>query len=52
VCGEGRDRDQLETVFELDWLKKKSNMLNETNWLNMLVDSGENKGYVLQGDQV
>jgi hypothetical protein len=27
-------------------------MLIETNWLNMLVDRGENKGYVIQADQV
>jgi hypothetical protein len=53
VSGDGKSRDQLGTVIELDWLKKKgSNMLNETNWLNMLVDSGEHKGYVIQADQV
>jgi hypothetical protein len=27
-------------------------MLIETNWLNMLVDMGENKGYVIQADQI
>jgi hypothetical protein len=32
--------------------EKKSNMLIETNWLNMLVDRGENKGWVIQADQV
>ena len=50
---EGKSRDQLETVFELDWLNKiadLSNMLMETNWLNMLVDRGENKGDVIQAD--
>ena len=26
-------------------------MLIETNWLNMLVERGENKGYVIQADQ-
>jgi hypothetical protein len=53
VSGEGKSRDQLETVIELDWLKKKvSNMYIETNWLNILVDRGENKGYVIQADQV
>jgi hypothetical protein len=47
-------RDQLETVIELDWLNKKkvSNMLIETNWLNMLAERGENKGYVIQSDQL
>jgi hypothetical protein len=53
VSGECKCRDQLETVIELDWLNKKvSNTLIETNWLNMLVDRGENKGYVIQADQV
>jgi hypothetical protein len=52
VDGEGKIRDQLETVIELDWLNKKiSNMLIETNWLNMLADRGENKGYIIQPDQ-
>jgi hypothetical protein len=51
VSGEGKSRDQLETVIELDWLNKNSNMLIETNWLNMLVDRGENKGYVIQAAQ-
>jgi hypothetical protein len=27
-------------------------MLIETEWLNMLVDSGETEGYVIQADQV
>jgi hypothetical protein len=27
-------------------------MLIETNWLNMLAERGENKGYVIQADQV
>ena len=27
-------------------------MLIETNWLNIMVDRGENKGYVIQADQV
>jgi hypothetical protein len=26
-------------------------MLIETNWLNMLVERGENKSYVIQADQ-
>jgi hypothetical protein len=53
VSGEDKSRDQLGTVIELDWLNKKvSNMLIETNWLNMLVDRGENKGYAIQADQV
>jgi hypothetical protein len=52
VSGEGKSRDQLETVIELDWLNKKRNMLIETNWLNMLMGRGENKGYVIQADQV
>jgi hypothetical protein len=52
VSGDGKSRDQLGTVIELDWLNKQSNMLIETNWLNMLVDRGENKGYVIQADQV
>jgi hypothetical protein len=53
VSGEGKSRDQLETVTELDWLKKKvSNMLIDNNWLNILVDRGENKGYIIQADQV
>jgi hypothetical protein len=53
VSGDGKSRDQLETVIELDWLnKKKSNMLIETNWLNMLAERGERKGYVIQADQV
>jgi len=30
-------------VTELDWLKKKvNNVFIESDWLNMLVDSGEN----------
>jgi hypothetical protein len=53
VSGEGKIRDQLETVIELDWLKKKvNNVLIEANWLNLLVERGENKGYVIQADQV
>jgi hypothetical protein len=52
VSGEGMSRDQLETIIELDWLNKKSNMLIETNWLNVLMDRGKNKVYVIQGDQV
>jgi hypothetical protein len=52
VSGEDKSRDQLETVIELEWLKKKSNMLIETNWLNILVDRGESKGYVIQADQI
>jgi hypothetical protein len=53
VSGGGKSRDQLETVIELDWLKKEvSNMLIDTNWLIILVDRGENKGYVIQADQV
>jgi hypothetical protein len=54
VSGEGKSRDRLETVIELDWLKKKkvSNMLIENNWLNMLVDKGENKDYVIRAIQV
>jgi hypothetical protein len=53
VSGDGKSRDQLETVIELDWLNKKkvSNMLIETNWLNMLVDADENKGYAIQADK-
>jgi hypothetical protein len=48
VSGDGKSRDQLETGIELDWLnKKKRNMLIETNCENMLVDRGENKGYVI-----
>jgi hypothetical protein len=41
-------------VIEFDWLKKKkgNNMLIETKWLNMLVDRGENKGYVIQAYQI
>jgi hypothetical protein len=31
------------TVNEIDWLKKKNNMLIERDWLNMLVDRGEDK---------
>jgi hypothetical protein len=32
-------------VIEHDWLKKKvNNMLIKTDWLNMLVERGENKG--------
>ena len=27
-------------------------MLSEPEWLNMLVDSGETKSYVIQADQV
>jgi hypothetical protein len=27
-------------------------MLIETNWLNMLAERGENKGYVIQSDQL
>ena len=42
MSGEGKSRDRLETVIEIVWLKKKSNLM-ETNWLNMLVDRGENK---------
>jgi hypothetical protein len=38
--------------IEMEWLDKKSNMLIETYWLNMLVDKGENKSYVIQGHQV
>jgi hypothetical protein len=34
------------------WRQKKNSMLIETNWLNMLVDRGENKGCVIQADQV
>lgn len=37
--GSGRN-----TVLELDWLKNKvNNMLIEPDWLNMLMDRGENK---------
>lgn len=28
------------------------NMVIETDWLNKLVDRGENKGYIIQADQV
>ena len=53
MSGEGKSRDELETVIELDWLNKKvNNMLIETNCLNMLVDRGGNKGYVIQAEQV
>jgi hypothetical protein len=52
VSGDGKSRDQLETVIELDWLNKKSNMLIETNWLNVLAERGKNKSYVIQADQV
>jgi hypothetical protein len=52
LSGECKSRDLLETLIELDWLNKKSNMLIESNWLNMLVDRGENKGYVIEADQV
>jgi len=27
-------------------------MLIETDWLNVLVDRGEHKGYIIQADQV
>jgi hypothetical protein len=31
-------------VIELDWLKKKvNNMIIERDWLNVLMDRGENK---------
>ena len=31
-------------VIELDWLKKKvNNIIIERDWLNMLMDTGENK---------
>jgi len=39
-------------VIKLDWLKKKvNNMIIELDWLNVLVDRGENS-YVIQADQV
>jgi hypothetical protein len=50
---EGKSKDQLDAVFDLDWLKKKeSNMLIENNWLNMMVDRGENNDCVIQTDKV
>jgi hypothetical protein len=39
-------------VIEMHWLDKKSNMVIETEWLNMLLDRGENEGYVIQAHQV
>jgi hypothetical protein len=40
-------------VLKLDWLKKKgNNMLIEANWLNILLDRGENKGCVIQAQQI
>jgi hypothetical protein len=36
----------------MDWLDTKSNMLIETDWLNMLLDRSENKGYIIQAHQV
>jgi hypothetical protein len=39
-------------VIKIDWLKEVNSMLIEPDWLNMLVDRGKNKGYVIQADQV
>jgi hypothetical protein len=40
-------------VIELDWLKEiVNNVLIEYDRLNMLVDRGENKGYLFKADQV
>jgi hypothetical protein len=45
--GSGRN-----TIIELDWQNKKTNsMLMETDWLKMLVDRVQNKGYVIRTDQ-
>jgi hypothetical protein len=48
---------QAPTFFGLRKMRPKiwymvNKMLIEPEWLNMLVDSGETKGYVIQADQV
>jgi hypothetical protein len=41
-------------VFEVETLDKKkvSNMLIESDWLNVLLDTGEDKGHLIQVHQV
>ena len=52
MSGEGKSRYQKHGNLT-GLLKEKSNsMLIETDWLNVLVDRGEHKGYIIQADQV
>jgi len=40
-------------VIGLDWLKEiANNLLLEYDRLNILVDSGENKGYIFKAEEV
>jgi hypothetical protein len=45
VMGEGKSRGSVRNVvIELKWLKKNvNNMFLEADWLNILVDMGENR---------
>jgi len=51
--GEGKSRDQFETGTRTLLAEEKLNtMLTEPEWLNVLADRGEHKGYIIQADQV
>jgi hypothetical protein len=53
VRGEGESRDLLETGTHTRLAEGKLNtMLTEPEWLNVLVERGEHKGYIIQADQV